>query len=123
MRVGRHQRAIDLGGDVVVSVQPPIAELDFEGACFGVVPDAMDDLGRHNLSQHERSSSMVTLDRLATASAAEDWLGFDVANVWQDDRPWPISANDCRRVVAGQPHYANNAQRHPLSVPRYPWYY
>lgn len=66
---------------------------------------------------------MVTLERLATAPSAEDWLGFDVAKMWQDNQPRPAGANDSQRVCAGQTADANNAHQHPLSVPRFPWYY
>lgn len=66
---------------------------------------------------------MVTLDRLATVSAAEAWLGFDVAKLWQDDQPRPTRANDSQRVCAGQAPNVNNDHQHPLSVPRFPWYF
>ena len=66
---------------------------------------------------------MVTLDRLAEPSAAEDWLEFGVALMWQDDQPRPTDANDSQRVCAVQAASANNRHRHPLSVPTYPWYF
>lgn len=47
----------------------------------------------------------------------------DVADMWQDDQGRPTSINDHQHVRAGQPHNADNGQRHPLSVPRFPWYY
>ena len=46
-----------------------------------------------------------------------------VANAWQENRRRPIAANARRHVCAGQPHNANDDQRQPLSVPRFPWYH
>jgi hypothetical protein len=47
----------------------------------------------------------------------------DVAEMWQDDQPRPVGANDSRHVSAGQPGNANNRQQRSLSVPGFPWYY
>lgn len=43
--------------------------------------------------------------------------------MWQDDQPRPIAADNFQRFWAGQPPNANNGHHHPLSVPRFPWYY
>jgi len=43
--------------------------------------------------------------------------------MWQDDQPRPVPLNDSQRVRAGQPAFANDGHQHPLSVPRFPWYY
>ncbi len=46
-----------------------------------------------------------------------------VAKTWQDNRQSPSTTNADNHVCAGQPHVAVNDQPHPLSVPRFPWYY
>ncbi|CAN5348886.1 hypothetical protein BH09ACT11_BH09ACT11_22650 [soil metagenome] len=33
------------------------------------------------------------------------------------------TSNNNKRVLAGQTRIANDDQQHPLSVPRFPWYY
>jgi hypothetical protein len=43
--------------------------------------------------------------------------------MWQDDQSRPAPTDDDQRLCAGQPHNANDDQRRPLSVPRFPWYY
>jgi hypothetical protein len=46
-----------------------------------------------------------------------------VAKTWQESRRSPSSTIAHNHVCAGQPHNAVNDQPHPLSVPRYLWYY
>jgi hypothetical protein len=43
--------------------------------------------------------------------------------MWQDDEPRPTLIHHNQRVLAGQPRNANNDHQHPLSLPRFPWYY
>jgi hypothetical protein len=49
--------------------------------------------------------------------------GSCVANTWQESRRRPSTTNADNRVCAGQRHIAVDDHQHPLSVPRFPWYY
>jgi hypothetical protein len=46
-----------------------------------------------------------------------------VAKTWQESRQSPSITNAANHVSAGQSHNAVADQQHPLSVPRFPWYY
>ncbi len=46
-----------------------------------------------------------------------------VAKTWQQSRQSPSTINVVNHVCAGQPDNAINDHQHPLSVPRFPWYY